>query len=461
MKNMEIRCYDLPVDPSVLLAAFRDQPNCFLLESSMRQSQRGRYSYFGYNPFLIVKGNDIQALANLEKEYQYFCRFFNKSALSFPAGIVGYLSYDFGLQFESIKNRSSRSGLPGFVFGFYDCVLTIDHFKKKLVVSSTGLPEKNSSLRQKRARACLQHVEKILADLSLSIPSPFQDVYQLKSFKSNFSQAGYCNAVKKALNYIKRGDIYQVNLAQEFIGRFNCVVDAVRLYQVLRQFSPSCFGGYLDCGSAQIVSSSPEMFLRLQKGVVETRPMKGTRPRGKTPDDDRRRRLELQHNAKEKAELLMVTDLERNDLGRVCNFGSLQVKKIREIEKYRTVYQATATVSGALAKNKNAFDVMRACFPSGSVTGCPKIRAMQIIEELEPCSRGVYTGALGYLSFGGDMALNVLIRTLLVRRKNVSFHVGSGIVADSRPDLEYEETLVKAKALKDSLNSLCGRGSKI
>lgn len=466
---MEIRCYDLPVAPSVLLTAFRDQPNCFLLESSMRQSQRGRYSYFGYDPFLIVKGNDIQALAHLKKEYQYFCCFLKKSALTFSAGIVGYLSYDFGLQFESIKNRSSRSGLsvghvaglPGFAFGFYDCVLTIDHLKKKLVVSSTGLPEKNLLLRQKRARARLQHVEKTLAYLSLSTPSPFQEDYQLKSFKSNFSQAGYCNAVKKALNYIKRGDIYQVNLAQEFTGRFNRVVDAVRLYQSLCQLSPSCFSGYLDCGSEQIVSSSPEMFLSLRKGMVETRPMKGTRPRGNTPDDDRRRRLELQHNAKEKAELLMVTDLERNDLGRVCDFGSLQVKKIREIEKYRTVYQATATVSGALAKNKNAFDLMQACFPSGSVTGCPKIRAMQIIEQLEPSSRGVYTGTLGYLSFSGDMALNVLIRTLLVRGTTVGFHVGSGIVADSRPDLEYEETLVKAKALKESLISLCAPGSKI
>lgn len=328
--------------------------------------------------------------------------FLKKSDLFFPAGMVGYLSYDFGLQFEHIQSCSKRAKvlpagsmaeLPGFAFGFYDCVLTIDHFKKKLVVSSTGLPEKNSSLRQKRARVRLQRIEKILADLSSPWPASVEMDYQLKSFQSNFSQAGYCNAVKKALNYIQRGDIYQVNLAQEFTGRFNCSVDAVRLYQILRQLSPSCFGGYLDCGSAQIVSSSPEMFLRLQKGVVETRPMKGTRPRGQTPDDDRLRRLELQHNAKEKAELLMVTDLERNDLGRVCDFGSLHVKNIREIEKYRTVYQATATVAGVLAKNKNGFDLIRACFPSGSVTGCPKIRAMQIIEELEP-SPGEFIPAL-------------------------------------------------------------------
>ncbi len=203
-----------------------------------------------------------------------------------------------------------------------------------------------------------------------------------------------------------------------------------------------------------MISSSPEMFLTLHDGVVKTRPMKGTRPRGQTAEDDRRYYEELLNNSKEQAELLMVTDLERNDFGRVCDFGSVQVEQIREIEEYRTVYQATSTVVGQLRPRKNAFDVIQACFPSGSITGCPKIRAMEIIDELESSARGTYTGALGYISFNGDMAFNVLIRTMLIMDKTISFHSGSGIVADSQPQHEYEETLVKAQAMRESLRSL-------
>ncbi len=451
---MEIRSYDLNIDPVVLLQALRGYRGCFLLESSMRQLNRGRYSYLGFDPFLTVKGNDLKAFAKLEKSYQRFYRPLKNSLTPFSAGIAGYLSYDFGLEFEAVKSRRKTPDSPGFVFGFYDCVITIDHFKKKVLVSSNGLPQADRVLRKKRAIARLERIENILQNLPPQKALKSFGSFSRVNLKSNFNKTGYCNAVKKALDYIKRGDIYQVNLAQEFSCKFNRSVDAIKIYETLRRLSPSCFSGYFDCGAFEIVSSSPEMFLRLQGDLVQTRPMKGTRSRGITRAQDHRRNLELRQNAKEKAELLMVTDLERNDLGRVCDFGSIKVKTIRKIEKYRTVYQATSTVIGTLAKNKNGFDLLKNCFPSGSVTGCPKIRAMQIIEELEPSARGIYTGALGYMDFAGDLAFNVLIRTLLVKAKGVSFHVGSGIVADSAPLLEYEETLVKAQALKESL-ALC------
>ncbi len=448
---MEIRSYDLEVNPVDLLQALADQRGCFLLESSLFDKDRGRYSHLGFDPFLTVCGDDLKAFAGLEKSFQRFYDASKKLQTPFSSGIAGYLSYDFGLQFEQVIKSPLKSNLPGFLFGFYDCVICVDHLKNKVWITSSGLPETTGLLRKKRALKRLKYAQNILKNLPKPNPSQRLGPAKHLKWKSNFSQVGYCNAVQKALNYIKAGDIYQVNLAQKFSCELKQPIDAVNVYRTLRVLSASCFGGYFDCGPSQIVSSSPEIFLRLQKGIVQTRPMKGTRKRGKTPQEDKRQCRELRQSAKEKAELLMVTDLERNDLGRVCDFGSVIVKQLREIEKYRTVYQTTSTVTGKLTKGKNGFDLLKNCFPSGSVSGCPKIRAMQLIKKLEPVPRGIYTGALGYMNFNGDMALNVLIRSVVIKGKKASFHVGSGIVADSLPQAEYEETLVKARALKESL----------
>lgn len=458
---MEYQSYSLSANPSDLLEAFRGLPGVFLLESSTPHPQRGRYSFLGCDPFAVVSGNDLKSFEKLKK---VFYKFSYRPQLTsvhtpFPAGMMGYLSYDLGLKFEKILSRhKDRSNIPGFLFGFYDTIITVDHFKKVILLSSSGLPETNKRLRQKRAVSRLKYFEKIMLGFLFSSsirkikPAGSTDALLLKS---NFTKSQYCQAVKKALEYIRRGDIYQVNLAQEFLYDLKTKVDTVSLYKILRDLSPSCFGGYFNPGRQgfQIVSSSPELFLHLRKGIVTTRPMKGTRPRGRTALDDRGYRQSLIQSAKEKAELLMITDLERNDLGRACEFGSVKVKRIREIEKYRTVYQATATVTGKLAKGKDGFDLLTACFPGGSVTGCPKIRAMQIIDKLEPSRRGIYTGAMGYMSFSADMAFNVLIRTMLVQEngKKIHFHVGSGIVADSDPELEYNETLLKARAMQESL----------
>ena len=276
---MESRVYQLSIDPVDLLNALHGQAGFFMLESSMVHPQRGRYSFVGYNPFFVAEGHDLATFAILQKRYALYPG--ETSDLTpFPAGIAGFLSYDFGLQFENIKSRHGpHAGVPGFSFGFYDRIITIDHLDKKLIITSTGWPETKSLPQQKRALARLEEVEAVLSSLQTVDPAnnPAEDLPRLMS---NFTQSGYCNAVQKVLDYIKKGDIYQANVAQEFSCVLKRRVDPAYLYRVLRDFSPSCFGGYWNAGRFQIVSSSPEMFLTLQDGVVRTRPMKGTRPRG-------------------------------------------------------------------------------------------------------------------------------------------------------------------------------------
>lgn len=390
--------------------------------------------------------------------------------MPFFSGIVGYLGYDLSLDFEKIPLKS-QDGLkiPDCFFGFYDCVITIDHLAHRLHVLSTGLGERNGYLAQKRAEYQVEKITKKLSQYSNDqrLTRDFRHSNERAEglpLTCNFTKEAYFKAVREALKYIRQGDIYQVNLAQRFLfqgdrGYLN--IDPAELYRHLRRLSPSCFGGYLNCGHFQILSASPEEFLRLSKRAVQTRPMKGTRARGVDSKEDRKLRGELLNSQKDKAELLMITDLERNDLGRVCQYGSINVKKMRTLEAYQTVFQTTSTVEGLLAKDKNCFDLLRACFPSGSVTGCPKIRAMAIIEELEPHRRTFYTGSLGYIDFSGNMDFNVLIRSLLLHDDKICFYVGSGIVADSDAQSEYCETLIKAKAIRQAIGRSISKNTVI
>jgi len=266
----------------------------------------------------------------------------------------------------------------------------------------------------------------------------------------------YKIAVNKALDYIKEGDIYQVNLSRLCVADLDGVPSEIlgpSLFHLLLEYSPAAFSAYFDAGDMRIISSSPERFLKVRDDHVETRPMKGTRPRARGRSDDSQRKA-LLNSTKDRAELLMITDLLRNDIGRVCRFGSVKVKRMRSLEKYKTVYQTTSTVEGRLKSGRDMFDLVRAAFPGGSITGCPKIRSMQIIDEIEPFRRGMYTGALGYMSFSGNMDLNILIRSMFLQRGQLSFHVGGGIVADSRPEAEYRETEVKARGMQQALDHL-------
>lgn len=450
-----------------VFSAFAGEPHAFMLESSLRDPRLGRYTFIGCRPFQYFSSSRKTALQDLKEEFGRYRAGENpRRALPFVSGIVGYIGYDYGRKQDHIVSRRPGPCVPDVGFGFYDTLIVLDHWAGSLYVTSSGLPERGY-YREKRAQQRLQDMLKRLrfawpsaSSIKNAPPLAPRRSPALPAMQGEMTRAQYTRKVFQALDYIRRGDIYQVNVAQRFfIGgekRYS-KQDAVCFYQTLRGLSPSCFGAYFDGGTFQIVSSSPERFLRLKGRRVSTRPMKGTRPRGSSRREDLCFKRDLWRSPKEQAELLMITDLLRNDLGRVCAYGTVRVEALRTLEAYATVYQATSTVSGLLRPGLDGFDALAACSPGGSITGCPKIRAMEIIDELEPCRRSVYTGALGYMDFSGDMDFSVLIRALLVQPRAVSFHVGAGIVADSCPEAEYEETLVKARAMRRCLQE--GRAS--
>jgi aminodeoxychorismate synthase component I len=263
----------------------------------------------------------------------------------------------------------------------------------------------------------------------------------------------YMEMVRRAKNYIRAGDIFQANLSQRLTAEVGDL-DPFRLYGVLRKINPSPFAAYLDLQGFQLVSSSPERLMRLHDRVVDTRPIAGTRPRGKDTEGDRAMSVELITNEKERAEHIMLIDLERNDIGRVCDYGSVQVDELMVLEEYSHVIHIVSNVQGRLHEKKDMFDLIRATFPGGTITGVPKVRCMEIIDELEPVQRGPYTGSIGYLGFNGDMDLNIIIRTFVIKDGRAHVQVGAGIVADSDPEREYYETLHKADALLQALKDL-------
>jgi para-aminobenzoate synthetase component 1 len=267
---------------------------------------------------------------------------------------------------------------------------------------------------------------------------------------SNVSRSQFINAVNRAQSYIRAGDIYQVNLSHRLMSPWE--FSGWELFENLRAASPAPFSAFLNCGEFQVASSSPEMFLRLSGNEIQTRPIKGTRPRARDATRDAQLTYELQTSAKEMAELVMVTDLLRNDLGKVCEFGSVQVPELVRLERYPQVQHLVSTIEGRLRRGVTHLSALASCFPGGSITGAPKYRAMEIIDELEPLARGPYTGALGYLGFNRESQLNIIIRTALCKAGAAYFNVGAGIVADSIPEAEYEETLAKARGFFEALD---------
>jgi len=268
--------------------------------------------------------------------------------------------------------------------------------------------------------------------------------------KGGFTHKEYVAAVEKGRQYIIAGDIFEVNLSQRFEAEL--AITPYELYRRLRQINPAPFACYLDFDEVSVVSASPERFLCLRGDRVETRPVKGTRRRGKSPEEDEILASELLNSPKDRAENIMIVDLERNDLGRVCRFGTVKVTELAILEVFPTVFHLTSTVVGRLREDMDGIGLLQATFPGGSITGAPKVRAMEIIDELEPTKRSVYTGSIGYLSFNGDLDLNIAIRTFLVKEKKAYFQVGGAVVYDSDPEAEYQETLDKARALFDALN---------
>lgn len=445
------------------------EPHAVFLDSGMDPQRLGRFSFIGVDPFLVMKsrgrevsiltadgerrfdGNPFDILGGLLDRY----RLGDFSApVPFIGGAIGYLAYDLCHFIEHLPASAVDDlQLPESYFGFYDAVLAFDNLERRCYAISTGLPELDRTRRLRRAQLRLEEMEYRLSCRygpckSGDAASRAGAEHELV-LKSNFTPEGYMRAVQRVKDYIAAGDVFQVNLSQRFEAELT--VHPYELYRRLRGINPAPFASYLNFEEVTIVSASPERFLRVEGDWVETRPIKGTRPRGGTPEEDERLARELLESTKDRAENVMIVDLERNDLGRVCRYGTVRVTELAILETFPTVFHLTSTVVGRLRPDRTRIDLLKASFPGGSITGAPKVRAMEIIDELEPTRRSVYTGSIGYLSFGSNMDLNIVIRTLLVKGDRAYFQVGGGIVYDSEPEAEYQETLDKAKALVQAL----------
>ena len=420
----------------------KDSPFSFFLDSAIASNKLGRYSFMGERPFLVfkskkdnitldwmtkretVKGNPFLVLKKLLKSFHID----ERADLPFIGGGVGYFSYDLKDFNERLPDRAIDDlNIPDCMICFYDTILAFDHLKEEWLAISSGPSRQKARLESLKER--------------ISVCKP--------ELESNFTRDSYIKTVLKAKEYIKKGDIYQVNLSQRFTVKLER--DPWELYGILRKINPAPFASFLNFGDIKIVSASPERFLKIRGRHIETRPIKGTRPRGKTPDEDARLRKDLTSSEKDRAENLMIIDLERNDLGRVSEYGSVSVQEFMSCEEYATVFHLTSAVQGKLRKNIDSMDCFMNCFPGGSITGAPKIRSMEIIEELEPVKRGIYTGSIGYIGFNGNIDTSIVIRTLVIKGNDAYFHVGGGIVHDSDPVREYQETLDKARALREAL----------
>jgi len=460
-----------PFDPVAVGELLKDRPYSFFLDSGIDPYRLGRYSFLGWDPFLVFRSKGEKAELLVEGTWrkqegapfavlQELLRRFRLPVFQevpVPAGAFGYFAYDLGWQLEKLPHQAVDDlQVPDCYLGFYDRLLIIDHLESRAYLTSTGLPETGVRAR-KRAEQRLAEVEKLLEEAERLSQEPslleergdpalFADP---SGFRRHFTCRSYCEIVQKAKDYIAAGDIFQVNLSQ----RFSCPlrVHPWQLYKRLRRINPAPFAAYLVYPEVVVASASPERFLKVREGIVETRPIKGTRRRGTDPREDQQLKLELLSSEKDRAELVMIVDLERNDLGRVCEIGSVHVPELVCLEEYATVFHLVSTVKGKLALDRDLVDLLRATFPGGSITGAPKIRAMEIIEELEPVKRGIYTGSIGYLGFEGSADLSIVIRTFVIKNGFAYFQVGGGIVADSEPEAEYWETIYKGRALLQAL----------
>jgi para-aminobenzoate synthetase component I len=453
-------------DVESALLRMASRPYSLLLDSALRDPSLGRYSFLTADPFeyFEVAADEPDGLGRLESRLQQFVAQSRGDLPPFQGGAAGLLSYDLGRSLERLPQpRCDEFKLPAMAIGLYDTVLAFDHLEHRAWLVSQGFPETEPARRLRRAkqrieqfqgwlseqpagagpqRSTAQRVEAARLTPQFTVPGP-------SGLTSTFSAETYRTAVSRAIEYIHAGDIFQVNLAQRLL--YPAAGDSLALYLRLRQRNPATFAAWFDMGHSQIVSASPERFLRVQNGHVEARPIKGTRRRTAWAEADLFAGDELLESEKDRAENVMIVDLLRNDLSRVCTAESIRVTQLCELELYQFVQHLVSAVEGRLAPGKSAIDIVRAAFPGGSITGAPKIRAMEIIAELEPTARGPYCGSLGYFGFDGAADLSILIRTITASGGWWQLAVGGGIVAQSTPDREYEETWHKAEGLLRAL----------
>ena len=437
------------VDPEKVFLSFKNKKFFFWLDTTL--TSYGRYSIIGFHPFLIFKskkdkitietfnskrkysGNPFDYLKEILEKYKV-----NSSSFFIP-GAAGYLCYDTGWYIEQLPDLKPDSlKIPDIFFCFYEFFLIFDIKQKKLNLAGINIYEKEKIFKKK--------MDLITDEIKKNInKKKKKEEVEIKKFSSNIKFSEYVKSIEKIKDYIKNGDVYQINFSYRF--QADGIFPSSEIYSKIRKINPAPYSAYFNFGDFEILSNSPELFIKKYKKRVITKPMKGTGDRGRDRKEDKENYLKLLRSEKDRAELIMIVDLERNDLGKICEYGSVKVKKLVEIEKYRTVFQTTSTIEGILKDGISPVEIIKAIFPGGSITGAPKKRAMEIIEELEPEKRSFYTGCLGYIGFNQNMLFNILIRTLLIKKNKLYYPVGGGIVWDSKPEKEYEETITKAKNL--------------
>lgn len=430
---------------------FAGEEDSAFLDSSL-VNRLGRYSIIGAVPYLKLVKDENSFYINGEKETTYSFEEYlkkylaehkdkNNTELPIISGAIGYFSYEYGRKLMEVDSaKENLVSIPDAVLVFYDFFIIEDRQEQRTYLIANG--------NTREAAKLLDEMETRINGKPVYMQKESDTEYPIE-VRPNFAKDEYKQAVDRMIRYIIEGDIYIANMTQQLT--IESEKQPLDVFYDLRKNNPSPFGGYLDFGDYQIVCASPERFLKMKDRHVNTRPIKGTRKRGATPEEDQMLRQELADSGKDKSELLMIVDLERNDLNRVCTPGSVKVTELFTVEAYATVFHLVSDIEGTLEDGKNVMDLLEATFPGGSITGAPKYRAMEIIDELEHGKRNLYTGSIGYLTLDGSCDFNIVIRTAL--HKNGKYHlgVGGGITAESDLEFEYEETLQKAKAILDAL----------
>ncbi len=481
---VEMHSREIPwIEPVVVAERLTGLPGLAFLDSALGHRELGRFSYVAAEPFArftvrdgrarldgeVLEGAPLAALKSVMARYAVDGGAATSGRVAaagqwgtvatgftpwadrlppFRGGAIGYVGYEFGAYLERLPAPTGRRrDCDDLWFGLYDVVAAFDHLDRRTFLISTGMPETDPAVRARRAT---ERLEELAARLAAPVPAPPPANPPIGGWRSNFTREAFCAAVERVRDYIRAGDIYQANIAQRFEAPLPAGFSPWAFYRRLRAANPATFAAYVDTGDLVIASSSPERFVKLAGDRVEARPIKGTIRRSPDPDEDRRLADALLASAKDRAENVMIVDLLRNDLSRVCRPHSVEVPVLCGLETYAGVHHLVSAVRGRLREGLDATDLIAASFPGGSITGAPKVRAMEIIAELERDGRDVYCGSIGYLGFDGAMDLNIAIRTVVLDGETAVLQAGGGITLLSDPDSEYEETMTKAARVFDA-----------
>jgi para-aminobenzoate synthetase component 1 len=441
-------------DAALAAARLRHERDLVFLDSAMRHERFGRYSYLACRPFATFKADDGAHWADVAAQISNVLERHRLRHLPglppFQGGLCGYVAYEAGRLIEPhVRALTPPPAIPSLWLNAYDCVVAFDHVAERAWIVSTGFPELTPLGRHRRA---MERIDEMMERLAGPTPT-FAGSPHIDGWRSNFDRPGYEAAVARTIEYILAGDIFQANIAQRFTAEIAPGFDPFAFYRSLRERNPATFAAWLSFGDVRIASSSPERLVSYDGIAAEARPIKGTRRRHPDPNEDAALRQELLASRKDRAENVMIVDLLRNDLSRVCDPGSVDVPVLCGLESYANVHHLVSAITGRLSRGKTAADLLAAVFPGGSITGAPKLRAMEIIGAIERVPRNVYCGSIGFLSFSGHLDFNIAIRTVEFHGGIASFSAGGGITAKSEPRAEYEESRVKAERIFEAFGA--------